>query len=413
MNLTTEKFSGIEFSKHLCDFRNGKKIDWKSLKKSNLDVSKIYHLIADDFYHMYLMRTGQVTDDENFKNYFFDFYGNNFTSKKLKKISSVYEKKSDIMRFCNRELLFGVKKGHSYDDKKLLWCHSCRDRYCALCQHKTSRVLAYRTSKIMNVINKRYDNISFIFLTLTVRNVKRNGLELKDLIKKMNSAYHKMLNYSAFTGKGRRNSSCEKQIIKGTMKKIEITYNRKSGEFHPHFHVLLAVDSEYFLPKYFINQKRWVEIWKKAMGLSYDPYVYVESVSSSSKHLNSIDAAAYEITKYVTKSKDIIGNSDMTNWESKSVLFALNNLKGMRFYSFTGLFKQVKLELFGNNEEMSNSELINADGISKDSSNDYVLFTYLWSFKEDDYLIWNNNQNFLSIYWDWRKNRCKNRCKSA
>ena len=336
-----------------------------------------------------------------------DFYGGDFSVSQMEKISETYYKKYESMKSCNRELLFGVKKGDSFDDKKLLWCHSCRDRYCALCQHKTSRVRAYRTSKIMQTMKKRYDDINFIFLTLTVKNVERDGRKLKDTVKKMNKAFHKMLNYSAITGSGLRGESCENQVVKGTMKKLEITYNRREGKFHPHFHVLLAVGSEYFTPEYYLSQKRWRSIWKKAMGLSYDPYVYVEMVSKNSKKMNSVQAAAYEITKYVTKSKDIVGDGSMTHWEDKGVLFALNELKGMRFYSFSGLFKEIRSELFGNREEITDEELVNADDLSEDDINDYILFTYRWNFSKNDYLIWANNQRYLGIYFDWRKQRRK------
>lgn len=407
IDFKTEKINGIQVSERLVDERNGKNIDWQELKKSNMAVAEVYRHISEDFSKMISVRLRKIDSDSVFEESFLDFYGGDFSVSQMERISEIYYKKYESMKSCNRELLFGVKKGDSFDDKKLLWCHSCRDRYCALCQHKTSRVRAYRTSKIVQTMKKRYDDINFIFLTLTVKNVERDGKKLKDTVRKMNKAFHKMLNYSAITGSGLRGESCENQVVKGTMKKLEITYNRREGKFHPHFHVLLAVGSEYFTPEYYLSQKRWRNIWKKAMGLSYDPYVYVEMVSKNSKKMNSVQAAAYEITKYVTKSKDIVGDGSMTHWEDKGVLFALNELKGMRFYSFSGLFKEIRSELFGNREEITDEELVNADDLSEDEINDYILFTYRWNFSKNDYLIWANNQRYLGIYFDWRKQRRK------
>ena len=45
-------------------------------------------------------------------------------------------------------------------------------------------------------------------------------------------------------------------VIKGYVRKLEITYNKERDDYNPHFHVLIAVNKSYFTDKnYYINQK--------------------------------------------------------------------------------------------------------------------------------------------------------------
>lgn len=40
-----------------------------------------------------------------------------------------------------------------------------------------------------------------------------------------------------------------KHSIKGYLQKLEVTYNKESYSYQPHFHILVSVDSRYFLDK--------------------------------------------------------------------------------------------------------------------------------------------------------------------
>ena len=55
-----------------------------------------------------------------------------------------------------------------------------------------------------------------------------------------------------------------KKISKGYVRKTEITYNPERNDFHPHIHMLIAVESNYFKnPNLYVKQDDWLEIWKK------------------------------------------------------------------------------------------------------------------------------------------------------
>src|SRR5690625_5336380 len=55
-----------------------------------------------------------------------------------------------------------------------------------------------------------------------------------------------------------------KTIVKGYVRKLEITYNEKRDDYHPHFHVLLAVDKNYFNNSWsYIKRDRWLKLWQQ------------------------------------------------------------------------------------------------------------------------------------------------------
>src|SRR5699024_6080063 len=46
---------------------------------------------------------------------------------------------------------------------------------------------------------------------------------------------------------------------------LEVTYNKDRDDYHPHFHVVLAVNKSYFTDKnYYINRNRWLELWQQS-----------------------------------------------------------------------------------------------------------------------------------------------------
>ncbi|RMH95205.1 replication protein, partial [Stutzerimonas nitrititolerans] len=66
-------------------------------------------------------------------------------------------------------------------------------------------------------------------------------------------------------------------IAKGYVRKLEITYNKERDDYHPHFHVLIAVNKSYFTDKrYYISQKEWLELWRDVTGISEITQVQVQ-----------------------------------------------------------------------------------------------------------------------------------------
>src|SRR5699024_12748661 len=62
----------------------------------------------------------------------------------------------------------------------------------------------------------------------------------------------------------------------GFMRATEVTVNNIDNSYNQHMHVLVCVESTYFYnTENYVNQKQWIQFWKRAMKLDYDPNVKV------------------------------------------------------------------------------------------------------------------------------------------
>src|SRR5699024_11501056 len=65
----------------------------------------------------------------------------------------------------------------------------------------------------------------------------------------------------------------------GFMRATEVTINNKDNSYNQHMHVLVCVESTYFYnTENYVNQKQWIQFWKRAMKLDYDPNVKVQMI---------------------------------------------------------------------------------------------------------------------------------------
>src|SRR5690625_7467900 len=92
-----------------------------------------------------------------------------------------------------------------------------------------------------------------------------------------------------------------KTIVKGYVRKLEITYNEKRDDYHPHFHVLLAVNKNYFNNSWsYIKRDRWLELWQQVTKNSLITQVDVRKVRKSK------DDKVYDIAKFLIKVSNYI-----------------------------------------------------------------------------------------------------------
>lgn len=84
---------------------------------------------------------------------------------------------------------------------------------------------------------------------LTAPNVPGNQLQQE--IKTYNKAFKELVERKEVKG-----------VVKDYERKLEVTYNQERDDYHPHFHVLIAVNRSYFTDKdYYISRDRWLELW--------------------------------------------------------------------------------------------------------------------------------------------------------
>ncbi|MBU7115350.1 protein rep, partial [Staphylococcus aureus] len=152
-----------------------------------------------------------------------------------------------------------------------------------------------------------------------------------------------------------------KSIIKGYVRKLEITYNKKRDDYNPHFHVLIAVNKSYFTDKrYYISQQEWLDLWRDVTGISEITQVQVQKIrQNNNKEL-------YEMAKYSGKDSDYLINQKVFDAFYKS-------LKGKQVLVYSGLFKEAR-------KLLKNGDL---DYLKEIDPTEYIYqIFYIWKQKE-------------------------------
>ena len=197
---------------------------------------------------------------------------------------------------------------------KIVKANRCMNRFCPICMATKARKEAYMLLIILKFLScaKGYE---FIFLTLTVPNVA--GDELVRELDEQYLALKRLIQRKEF-----------KAISNGFIRKTEITYNQKRNDFHPHIHMLIAVNKSYFTEKsLYVSQHKWQEIWKKCKKDNSITQVHVKKANESSFK---------ELAKYEAKDFDMLGYSQ----EVFDVFYKA--LKGRKTLTFNGCFQEAK-----------------------------------------------------------------------
>lgn len=259
---------------------------------------------------------------------------------------------------CGTYLQYATDK--KIENRRLFTANFCKNRYCPICSKNKSLKDAREVKIITEYL--RDSNFEFLFATLTAPNCQQS--ELKEEITKYNKALSKMLKDEKYN------------FIHGYIRKLEITYNNDSssksyGTFHPHFHLLIAIDKSYFGRKY-LSKQVWLADWRKAMADSSITQIDIKKVSLGRK--NNIDKSILELTKYITKDFEFYSDVDVfENFYKGS--------KGKQMFAFSGIFRDAKRKL--KNKELEKY----AD--SKKEIQWYYLFTQIYN--QDKYIVKQEN----------------------
>jgi len=240
------------------------------------------------------------------------------------------------VRECGTYFEFKVTEEKS----KVSRANFCKDRLGPMCNWRRSLKIYGQVSQIMDVVEKT--GLKFIFLTLTVRNCKSD--ELPITVDKLLQGWRYLYNQNKEF----------KKIAKGTIRTLEVTRNKKTGEYHPHLHVIIAVKSDYFSNGY-ISQIKWSKLWQDACDLEYRPIVDVRRITE--KEDTGIIGAVAEISKYAVKDSDYLeGEKDEVKANVSHLLYALTR---RHLCSFTGIFGDVRRSL--NLDDVEDGNLVNVN----------------------------------------------------
>lgn len=192
---------------------------------------------------------------------------------------------SQKMSQCSMWLLFSEYQNLSTAElkRKLKNASFCRVRGCLLCDWRKSMANFGKAMKTLPQISEKYPTYEFLFLTLGAQNC--SVYDLREELQYMGKAWRRLTQRKEF------------KVIKGFIRTTEVTRNSKTGSANPHFHAILAVPSSYFKkPELYIKHERWVELWRKALKVDYDPNAHIKRIKKS-----NIDGGLKEVIKYTAK----------------------------------------------------------------------------------------------------------------
>lgn len=272
-------------------------------------------------------------------------------------LSEVYEQLNLISRALRVSDCGSYLEYHITDQaKKLHTANFCRDRLCPMCNWRRSLKIFGQVSKVMNELEKQ--GYQFLFLTLTVKNC--SAADLPDTVQMLFDGWRRMYN----------KKDVFKRSVSGSFRSLEVTRNRNTKFFHPHFHIILAVRPDYFSKDY-ISQSEWSRLWRSCCNLDYDPIIDIRKIKPG---LDGLSGAVAEVSKYAVKATDFLNGSmdDMTDYVSAF----LSALTGRRLCSFTGCFDKVRKQL--SFDDVENGDLVHVEMDEMRADLAYMVVRYCW-----------------------------------
>lgn len=199
---------------------------------------------------------------------------------------SAYEKYAERISKCARNLQFYVNDDGDLKLKEALFCHV---RTCPMCQWRRSYVWQAKAHQVFPLIQEQYPRHRWLFLTLTTRNPEITNL--RQSIENTQQAFKRLI-------------LLKRWPAVGWVRSLEVSRG-KDGSAHPHYHILMLVDENYFHTNRnnYIKQSEWVQLWKDCNQLDYFPSVNVQAKDSSYK-------VVPELFKYITKESDFVADRD-------------------------------------------------------------------------------------------------------
>ena len=298
--------------------------------------------------------------------------------KMSKLLFDIDKKKALRMVECAKILLF--KNFEQIGYRKLFKAFMCKILLCPFCMTRKSILIGNNLYKVLQ-FGADEKKLEYIHLTLALRNCKIN--ELQDTVELMLKSFKKLIKRDIF--QERRGGT-----IKGWFRNLEITFNREEKTFHPHFHVVLAVEKSYFFketnPDGYLTQERALQMWKECLGVDYLPTVDLRKVYYLDENGNKIikfdddgeglKKAVEEASKYITKALDLLSIED-EKLQKKVIRSMLQALSYRRLFAYGGILKNIRAELKLQDEEKSN--LINLGDDEIDTTGmEYFVEVYKW-----------------------------------
>ena len=277
--------------------------------------------------------------------------------------AETYRRRGWRMKECSRFINLSVCPdcGRSIASSATL----CRDRVCPTCAWRLSAKQSAEMVQTLAFIND-IEDYDALFLTLTVRNCDES--QLSPTLDMMSKAWNKMLS--------RRKN---RELIKGTARSVEVTYNAKAKTFHPHYHIIMLIEKDSRdidkLSAYFNHE------WQTAANITYQPITDLRRIENSTlleydkKDAEFYKKAILETFKYTIK------DDSLADMPLSSFRYYVDGIQGKRLVAYTGIIKEARKQLDYNDELEDETETLKCP----DCNADMLSAIYEWSFSQNTY----------------------------
>ena len=279
---------------------------------------------------------------------------------------------------------------------RLIGANFCKDRLCNMCIWRRTQKVYAQVSSVMDVLEERH-NYQYVFLTLTVRSC--GAMELAQNIDWLFKAFGLFIKDKQV-----------KKAFKGFFRSLEITYHPEhaaSIQFHPHLHIIFAVNKSYFRSSYYLDLDTIREIWRHCLevyygdiswepgedwtpavgrprfgtvrkSIGYDPICYIEKVKCKLDDQGeySLKAAVCEVAKYTVTYESVFGTNSYVDTD-RAVLYLSEALHGRRLCAFGGVLRDVAREL--QLDDAIDGDLVNTDNKKIRLDVGSVISWYNWN----------------------------------
>lgn len=194
----------------------------------------------------------------------------------------------------------------------------CKNRLCPVCNRKYAAQKWHKIKIISEQITNVFSPI-YALLTLTVKNVPAEKLseEITHLMKSIDRM-HK--------------TSLWKEKVLGFFRSLEITYNSESKTYHPHYHYIICLPTNY--EKEMTSTYEWRKLWERSARLEYNSQIDLQLISTEEQ----LSGGIAEVAKYAVKISSVVENGE-------DALKPLQQaIRGRRLISFGGIIKEIAKE---------------------------------------------------------------------
>lgn len=207
----------------------------------------------------------------------------------------------------------------------------CKQRLCPVCNFRKSLQTWHKINDIVNYLHS--DN--WILLTVTVKNCSA-----ENLVKTINQIMHGIKNLT--------NHRTWHDNFDGYFRSLEITYNATENTYHPHVHMLIVANDDYYKTKY-VSFEKIRTMWEKSCGLNYHSNVDIRPIKDMGKGIA-------EVAKYAVKMSSVLENG-ISSKRIKATQTIYNAVHGRRLTATGGIItkaaKKLQIDL-NSDEEMYN-----------------------------------------------------------